>query len=90
MSIRALTVGQTEYGSKEATHLHGPVWGRPSVDDLDLAVDVGKLHVFTLAYKEQLQRVRGGSEDRVCPRAEPVCMEHLPVLVFPQCCDPVA
>lgn len=71
-----------------STHLQGPVLRGRSVDDLDLAVDVGELHILTLAHQEQLQRVGGGSKDCVCPSTEPVRMEHLPVLVFPQCRDP--
>lgn len=77
-------------GRRGGTHLHGPVFRGRSVDDLDLAMDVGELHILTLAHQEQLQRVGGGSKDCVCPSTEPVCMKHLPILVFPQCCDPAA
>lgn len=88
MSASALTVGQN-IGTKGGTHLHGPVFRRGFVDDLDLAVDVGKLHVFALAHQEQFQGVGGGSQDCVCPSAEPVRMEHhLTIFVFPQSCDP--
>lgn len=89
MSALALTVAQTMRMNR-GTHLHGPILGGRFVDDLDLAVNVGKLHIFTLAHQEQLEGVRGGSKDCVCPGTEPVCMEHLPVLVFPQCCDSAA
>lgn len=85
----ALTVRQRMQMSR-GPYLHGPIFGGRFVDDLDLAVNVGKLHIFTLAHQEQLQGIRGGSKDCVCPSTEPVCMEHLPVLVFPECCDPAA
>lgn len=64
-------------------HLHGPVFRGRLVDDVDLAVDVGQLHVLALVHQEQLQRVRGGPQDGVRAGAEPVGVEHLATAVLP-------
>lgn len=71
------------------THLQGPVFRWSFIDNLHLAMDVRKLHVLALIDQEQLQGVRRGSEDCVCPGAEPVGVKHLPVAaVLPQRSDP--
>lgn len=70
------------------SYLHEPVVWRGLVHDVDLALYVAQLHVFTVLNQEQLERVRGLPQHSICTAAEPVGMEPLPIVILPQGCDP--
>lgn len=66
------------------TYLHKPVvrWGL--VRDINFALYITEMHVFTLIHDDKLQRIRRLSQHRVNPTIEPVGMEHLSIEVLPQ------
>lgn len=72
----------------ELTHLHKPVVRRSLVSDVNFALYITKMHIFTFIHDDKFQRIRTLSQHRVNPTKEPVGMEHLSVAVLPEWGDP--